>query len=154
MNDPRYILVVELGDVRHDELMNFLNLWQPDSLSSLVCGDFKSAFAHPTKGFDEWMIEVHKLGDEIIEVFGEKCWLLFQKPTMALKGCQTDKQVVQKQAGELIKGTKNIPGLSELTNIICQQDPGKNYTYRTIEKWIRSLHPDYTLGKPGRKPKK
>lgn len=80
-DDPPYVLVVEIGNAERQELLKFMSTWQPDSLRSLVQRRYRDAFRQPATAFDEWMIEVHQTGEEVIMVFQDKCWLLFKRPS-------------------------------------------------------------------------
>lgn len=90
VGDPPYVLVVEVPGIddrptgesrktRNEGLEKLRAAWQPDSLRSLVDVPYSGSFEGSKTGYDPWMIELHEPGEEIIEVFEGKCWLLFQK---------------------------------------------------------------------------
>ena len=65
---------------------------------------------------------------------------------------QKDREEARRLARECLTGSPMA--LKDLVNLVHQQPDLRCYDKRTIQKWIRDLHPAFSKGKPGRKPKK
>jgi hypothetical protein len=68
---------------------------------------------------------------------------------------QKDREAVQAWARERLEQTQDaLPTLVDIAQIAKEElDAAKNYDLRTLQDWIRPVHPQYTPGKPGRKKK-
>jgi hypothetical protein len=95
-------------------------------------------------------VEIHR---DII-----KTWLFLEEDISRLRPKkqrpnQIDKPAVQDFALKLLEGSPDMT-LIKLATVAHQETRFGCYGIRTIEGWIRPVHPQYKQGKPGRKPKK
>lgn len=67
---------------------------------------------------------------------------------------QKDMKAVQSWALLEIEKSAKTPTLIDLAHKAAQAPPGNNYSIRTLQDWMRLVHPDFTPGQPGRKKSK
>jgi hypothetical protein len=162
---PKYLITVEVPGIdapsKDEGLWLIKEKWQPDSLRALVEKDFRTVFEDP----EEWMIEMIEPEDEVIDVVEGSCWLLYERTSGTVEAgdsetgtskqlqVQKDKLAVREKALNLLADSPDMT-LIELATVAHQETRFGCYGTRTIEGWIRPVHPQYTPGKPGRKPKK
>lgn len=66
---------------------------------------------------------------------------------------QKDRKMVQDFGSQRVKEEPEIT-LRELVQLAQSEAPGSSYTYRTVERWLRTTPASYSPGQRGRKKKK
>jgi hypothetical protein len=116
---------------------------------------------------DEWMIELHEPGEEIIEAHGEKCWLLFGRglrsetekrrprksrlmPTEKAARTNTSKFILERRAFETFarrywKNKDRVPTVAQTIRAAREERPDyyEQVTDKRMREWIYKEHPVY-----------